>query len=94
MNDEASDGPVEPAPAGPVKKAREPTDGRATPRNRWSRISVELPDYLIEELKIRAIRTKASLRHIVMKSLRTQNFRILDADMVDDARKGNGKKQR
>ena len=92
MDEDLKDGPGEPALGPAIKKAREPTDGRATPRNRWARISVELPDYLIEEMKIRAIRTKASLRHIVMKALRTQNFRVLDADMIDDARKGNGRK--
>ena len=77
---------------GTARRAREPVEGKPTPRAKWGRVTVELPEYLIDDLKQRALKHRSSLRHIVMKALRTQNFRILDADMSEDARKSNGRK--
>jgi len=78
--------------ARPARRTREPVEGKPTPRAKWGRVTVELPDYLIDELKERSFKQRASTRHMVMKALRAANYRILDADMIEDARKSNGRK--
>lgn len=81
--------------AGPAtpRRMRENAGSKPTPRAKWGRVTVELPEYLIDDLKLRALKNHTSLRFIVMKALRTLNFRILDADMIEDARKANGRKR-
>jgi hypothetical protein len=64
---------------------------RMTPKARWGRLTTELPQYLIDEVKMRALKQRCSVRHILMKALRTQKFTIRDADMFPD---GRGKKLR
>jgi hypothetical protein len=75
-----------------TRRVREPVTGKATPRTKWGRVTIELPDYLIEELKMRVVKNKSSLRHVIMKALRAQDFTILDADLIKDGRKANGRK--
>jgi hypothetical protein len=65
---------------------------KPTPREKWGRVTVELPQDVIDQLKERALRNRCSVRYLVMKALRTANIRIRDADMIEDARKGNGRK--
>jgi hypothetical protein len=71
---------------------RELAEDKPTPREKWGRVTVELPQDVIDQLKERALRNRCSVRHLVMKALRTANIRIREADMSEDARKGNGRK--
>lgn len=90
----SQDGPEpsgDPADAPKGRKKREPVPGAATPRSKWQRVTVELPDYLVNELKDRAHEQRISIRHAVMKAMRAAHYKIIDADMIEDARKGNGR---
>ena len=73
-------------------RRRELAEEKPTPREKWGRVTVELPQDVIDQLKERALRNRCSVRHLVMKALRTANIRIREADMIEDARKGNGRK--
>lgn len=73
-------------------RRRELAEDKPTPREKWGRVTVELPQDVIDQLKERALRNRCSVRHLVMKDLRTANIRIREADMSEDARKGNGRK--
>lgn len=73
-------------------RRRELAEDKPTPREKWGRVTVELPQDVIDQLKERALRNRCSVRHLVMKALRTANIRIREADMSEDARKGNGRK--
>jgi hypothetical protein len=73
-------------------RRRELAEDKPTPREKWGRVTVELPQDVIDQLKERALRNRCSVRHLVMKALRTANIRIREADMSEDARKGNCRK--
>ncbi len=81
--------PREPPPA---RCGGELAEDKPTPREKWGRVTVELPQDVIDQLKERALRNRCSVRHLVMKALRTANIRIREADMIEDARKTNGRK--
>lgn len=66
----------------------EPAAEKSAPQPKWGRVSLELPGYLIEELKERAVENGTPLRFIVMSALRGQDFRVRDADLMEDAFKG------
>jgi hypothetical protein len=61
----------------------------AIPRKSRSvqRVPVELPYYAFEELKRRALESRCSARHIIMKALRGYGIRIDDEDMPEDGRR-------
>ena len=61
---------------------------KSAPQPKWGRVSLELPGYLIEELKERAVENGTLLRCIVMSALRGQDFKVRDADLREDAFKG------
>jgi hypothetical protein len=57
----------------------------SAPQPKWGRVSLELPGYLIKELKERAVENGTPLRFIVMSALRGQDFKVRDADLMEDA---------
>jgi len=61
---------------------------KSAPQPKWGRVSLELPGYLIEELKERVVENGTPLRCIVMSALRGQDFKVRDADLMEDAFKG------
>lgn len=73
-------------------RRREPVDGKATPRDKWARLTVELPLEAVDQLKERALRNRTTVRFLIMKALRSANIRIRDADMVEDGRKDRSRK--
>ena len=73
-------------------RRRELAEDKPTPREKWGRVTVELPQDVIDQLKERGLKNRCSVRHLVMKALRTANIRIREADMIEDARKTNGRK--
>ena len=68
--------PVEPLPL-PVRRERRPVQ----------RIPVELPDYVAEDVKRRALDGHCSARHIIMRALRAYGIHIADEDMPEDGRR-------
>lgn len=51
--------------------------------------TVDLPDYLIDALHVRALQTKprCTVRSIIFQSLRANGFEIKDVDMIPDGRR-------
>ncbi len=77
--DVASDGKA----AAPVQAPPAPAEARP----RMKSVTLDLPDYVWSELKIRAVQDESSLRHIVMTALKEFGITIKDADMVQDGRR-------
>ncbi|MFQ8433264.1 hypothetical protein [Amaricoccus sp. W119] len=97
----ALDGAGEQAPPSPPKAVSEPAEVSAnatddafpapTPRARMKAMSLELPDYVMRELKRRALRDDCSVRYVIMRSLVAQGVSIHEADLVADGRRSRGK---
>jgi hypothetical protein len=56
-------------------------------RRNVQRIPVELPDYVAEDVKRRALDGHCSARHIIMRALRAYGVHIADEDMPEDGRR-------
>lgn len=56
-------------------------------RRSIQRIPVELPDYVVDDVKRRALDGHCSARHIIMKALRAYGLHIADEDMPEDGRR-------
>lgn len=78
--------PAASAPASGKPAATHPPSG-ATPRGRMRPLNLELPDYVLLDLKIRAAHANTSVRHLVMRALQANGIFISDADMVEDGRR-------
>jgi hypothetical protein len=75
-----------------AKQSKSRPQANATPRDKMKRVTFEVPDYLFDALRDKAHKERCSIRSVVMKALRIADFRIEDADMQDDARRNNGKR--
>lgn len=64
-----------------------PTAVALPPPRRIQRIPVELPQYVVDDIKRRALDGRCSARHIVMRALRAYGVHIADDDMVEDGRR-------
>jgi hypothetical protein len=53
---------------------------------------IEGPDYLDEELRIRAAKEGVTKAYLVLKALKDAGYRIEDADLVPDKRKARQRK--
>jgi hypothetical protein len=62
-----------------------------TPRSRMKAMNLELPDYVMKQLKTQALREDCSVRHLIMRSLQAQGISIRPPDMVADGRRNRGK---
>lgn len=88
----------EPAPSmggeGPLKPQPGPTTvaiaQQSTPRDRMKNVSLDLPDYVWTDVKIRAAQDQTSMRYIIMKALRAEGITIKDVDMIEDGRQNRG----
>lgn len=97
----ALEGAGEPTPLSPPKAVSEPapasvdaTDDAVpspTPRVRMKAMNLELPDYVMRELKRRALQEDCSVRYVIMRSLVAQGVIIHEADLVADGRRSRGK---
>ncbi len=58
-----------------------------TPTSATTRFTLNLPQYLAEELRIRAVKDRCATRFLFLKALRDAGFTIEDADMLVDGRK-------
>lgn len=54
-------------------------------------LSLDVPDYVWTELKIRAAHRQTSVRHIVLTALRAEGFHVAESDMIEDGRRARGK---
>jgi hypothetical protein len=65
---------------------------KATPRDKWGRLTVELPMEVIKQIKQRAVDRNCTAQHIVMLGLRSVRIAIKEEDMAADGRIRNGRK--
>lgn len=92
-NDENSNEPVKtgsPSVSDQVKARLE----KPTPPSEYEHINVGLPPYLMEQLRLKAIQDKSSVRFEILRGLRRIGYDIKDADMIKDARRGKGSARR
>ena len=68
--------------------ARRPPVYRPT----WGRMTLDAPQYLIDEIKIKAAQERTTVRFLLMKALRAQGYHVDEPDMIEDLRKKNGRK--
>lgn len=52
-----------------------------------SRFNIDIPEYLAEALRIRAIKERCSTRHLFMLALKASGYAIDDTDMQPDGRR-------
>jgi hypothetical protein len=74
----------------PVEEAAVVPESAATPRSRMKALSVELPDYVWTDLKIRAAHGQTSVRHVIMSALQAYGVSIAEPDMIEDGRRIRG----
>lgn len=73
---------------GPLAETPKATEvASLPPRRSIKRIPVELPDYVVEDVKRRALDGNCSARHIIMRALRAYGLHIADEDMPEDGRR-------
>lgn len=79
----------------PAEKGRGETEAVTPPvalavpprRKTIQRIPVEMPDYVFDEIKRRALASRCSARHVILKALRSAGIHIADEDMPEDGRR-------
>jgi hypothetical protein len=85
-------GTVRPAqPPEPSSQPRPAPEG-PTPRTRMKTMNLELPDYVMQQLKELALREECSVRHLIMRSLAGQGIRVREADLIADGRRLRGRR--
>lgn len=75
-----------------VRKAEPRIDPETipTPRAHMKNFSIEIPDYVWKELKLRAFHRGTTIKHVIMTSLKAEGFEIRNADMIEDGRRDRG----
>lgn len=76
-----------------TKAARKPKvdpESLPTPAAQMKNFSIEIPDYVWKELKVRAAHRGVTIKHVIMESLRREGFEIRKADMIEDGRRNRG----
>ena len=58
----------------------------ATP-TKTKRLNLEVPEYLMIQLKTRAVQENCTVRHLVMKALLQADYDIQEQDMTSDKRR-------
>ncbi len=66
-----------------MSKASAPRPMRA----KQEKLTLEVPGYLADELKRRALDQRTTVRHAVMLALQQAGFEVADADLVPDGRR-------
>lgn len=56
-------------------------------RSPTRKFTLDMPDYVIDAINLKAVETKSTSRHIVLRGLRAIGFTIRDEDMPADGRR-------
>lgn len=64
-----------------------PTETEAAPLAPSTRIAVDMPIYLADQLKLRALKERCSTRFLILKAIRSAGFDINEQDLVADGRR-------
>lgn len=57
------------------------------PRRAIDKLTLELPGYLVDAMKLEAVRSRTSVRYVVMAALAKAGYSIEAADLVPDGRR-------
>lgn len=77
-----------PTPEATEPPAPSPSETKAdSPQPPQGRLTLELPVYLIDDLRMTAARNKCSVRHLIMKALAGDGHQIQSNDLVSDRRR-------
>lgn len=68
-------------------RAKKPAAASIAPLKPTEKLTIELPGYLTDELKLHALNRRTSIRHVVMLGLQALGLRIEPDDLVPDARR-------
>lgn len=62
-------------------------DSIPTPRSQMKNFSIEIPEYVWRELKLRSVHRGITIKHVIMTALRSDGIEIRNADMIEDGRR-------
>jgi hypothetical protein len=73
-------------------KRKQPAAGKAPPvRSPLEKLTIELPNYLMDALRRSALDERTTVRHVVMLALKAKGFELLEPDLVPDGRRQRDK---
>lgn len=64
-----------------------PPSGAAAPRTATRTIQLVVPDYLFEEMGLKAVRRRVTKRFLILEALAAAGYRIEPRDMEEDGRR-------
>ncbi|MEO1207647.1 MAG: hypothetical protein AAFV45_15070 [Pseudomonadota bacterium] len=79
--------------ASPAEKAKAAAE-QPTPFEDYEAMNLRLPNYLMDQLRDAAHTKRSTVRFEILRGLRRAGFKIKDADMIKDARKGRKKRSK
>jgi hypothetical protein len=71
----------------------EPPPRVVAPRSAVEKLTIELPAYLTDAMKRKALDERTTVRHVVMLALKGDGFHVAAADLVPDARRTRPKRR-
>ncbi|HRK69011.1 MAG TPA: hypothetical protein PKY73_15765 [Hyphomonas sp.] len=76
----------------PRVEQQAPAMKRTNPSQRspYRSLSIELPEYVWKDIKLRAVHRNTSLRHVILSGLVLLGVEIAEADMIEDGRRLRG----
>ena len=74
----------------PIEPALEKPPATPSPAAPTARLTIELPDYLANELRLRAAQDRCSARYLITQALKLAGYTVADADLVADGRRATG----
>lgn len=78
---------IPPVPAAPSRNPAEPEQEREPPPRRRASFRIDLPEYLDQELTMRAARERATKAYLIMEALHRAGYTVRPEDLVADRRK-------
>lgn len=81
-----------PADVPPVSKGEgsAPARPKAASRSPTRKFTVDMPDYLVKALNMKAAETTSTSRFFVLQGLRAIGFTVREEDMAEDGRRRSG----
>jgi len=73
--------PVKPSQPAAVTASRQ----AVTPPRRQQKLTVRIPDYLVHELKHKAVEERTTVRHLVLLAMQKAGYRVEAADLLPGA---------
>lgn len=75
------------SPDAPAKKGKAVKSAEAQTLSPVKRMAVDLPLYLISEIRKRAADDDTTIRYIITRALKKDNFKVEPQDLIEDGRR-------